>query len=268
MAVLDRPLIHPDRKLGGFQPIKAWKHFRKLVADKEDTEQVFHIIEALKGRKSTKIAIERLKTEKLQALMQRGNDLPAMLDDHARWADCAPNSVAQHYIRFMKREGLSAAGLVEESLKWRPASERPQDQLEWYFERLRDTHDLFHVLTGYGRDALGEGCLLGFSYEQNPSPGVLFICYAGNRELRKATRTKAPVLDALREGRRLGREADKLAHQEIESLMHEDIDEARARLNLGQPVVYRECLKILEAEGHSAQDLMGPQMVQEQAQAA
>ncbi|WP_427968385.1 Coq4 family protein [Altererythrobacter sp.] len=262
MAVIDRPLVHPDRKLSGFRPFKAWRHFRKLIADKEDTEQVFHIIEALKGRKSYNKALDFVKSDAGQALIQRGNDLPGMLDDHARWADLPPNSVAQNYIRFMKREGLSAAGLVEESNKFKPASERPNDQLEWYFERLRDTHDLFHVLTGYGRDALGEGCLLGFSYEQNPSPGVLFIAYAGNRELRKATKTKAPVLDALREGRRLGREAAQLAHQEVESLMHEDIDEARARLNLGRPEIYCHCLEILEAEGNSAQELMAPQQAQ------
>ncbi len=260
MAVIDRPLVHPDRKVSAFRPIKAWRHFRKLVADKEDTEQVFHIIEALKGKRSYERAVDFIKSETGQHLMQRGNDLPAMLDNHARWADLPANSVAQHYIRFMTREGLSAAGLVEESNKFKPQHERPNDQLEWYFERLRDTHDLFHVLTGYGRDALGEGCLLGFSYEQNPNLGALFIAYAGNRELRKATRTKAPVLEALREGRRLGKAAARLAHQEVESLMSEDIDEARTRLNLGRPEIYYHCLEILEAEGNSAQDLMTEQM--------
>lgn len=260
MAVIDRPLVHPDRKLKGFQPIKAWRHFRKLVADKEDTEQVFHIIESLKGRRSTQRAIDFVRSQKGRALMQRGNDLPAMLDNHPRWADCGPNTLAQHYIRFMKREGLSAAGLVAESNKFKPPEDRPQDQLEWYFERLRDTHDLFHVLTGYGRDALGEACLLGFSYEQNPSPGVLFIAYAGTRELRKQTRSKAPLMEALREGRRLGRNAAQLAHQEVESLMYEDIDEARARLGLERPEVYYRCLEILESEGNSAQQLMTDQM--------
>lgn len=265
MSVIDRPLVHPDRKVNSFQPIKAWRHFRKLVADKEDTEQVFHIIEALKGRKNHLRAVEFIESEQGRALMKRGNDLPAMLDDHPRWSDCGPNSVAQHYIRFMKREGLSAAGLVEESHKWLPADQRPQDQIEWYFERLRDTHDLFHVLTGYGRDALGEDCLLGFSYEQNPNLGVWFISHAGCREIKKQTGTKAPVMDALKEGRRLGRAAEKLAQQEVERLMREDIDEARKRLNLGKPVIYKQCLEILEAEGHLTDELMAPQQAQAQA---
>ena len=43
MTFANRPLVHPDRKITGMRPLKAWGHFRKLVANKEDTEQVFHI---------------------------------------------------------------------------------------------------------------------------------------------------------------------------------------------------------------------------------
>lgn len=259
MSLIDRPLVSPERKTSGFRPFKVWKHFCKLVADKEDTEQVFHIIEALKGKTSHRRAWDFIQSEQGQSFLLREVDIPGMLDDHARWADCGPNSVAQHYIRFMKREGLTAAGLVAESHKWMPAEKRHQDLTEWYFERLRDTHDLFHVLTGYGRDALGEACLLGFSYEQNGNLGVKFIAYAGTRQIKKATRTKAPLFAAVREGRELGRAAAKIAHEDIEALMREDIDAARARLNIGKPVIYRQCLAQLEAEGHLRQDLMAPQ---------
>ncbi|MXP46738.1 hypothetical protein GRI43_04925 [Altererythrobacter luteolus] len=254
MAAIDRPLKHPARKLAGFQPFKAMRHFRNLIADKEDTEQVFHIIEALKGRKSARQAADFVQSEPGRELLRKDFDIPAMLDDHDRWADCGPETVAQHYMRFMKSEGLTAAGLVAESYKWLPQDQRPQDLYEWYFERLRDTHDLFHVLTGYGRDPLGEICLLGFSYAQNHNRGVLFIAYAGARQMKKESGTAAPIFEAVKEGRRLGKAAAKLAHQDIESLMREPIDAARARLGLGKPVVYRECLRILEDEGHTAEE--------------
>ena len=32
------PLSHPDRTDTGFRPLKAWRHFRKLIADKHDAE--------------------------------------------------------------------------------------------------------------------------------------------------------------------------------------------------------------------------------------
>ncbi len=257
--LIDRPLVAADRQTTSFRPLKAWRHFRKLVQDKEDTEQVFHIIEAMKGKKSHKQAWEFIASESGQRFLRNEVDIPTMLDDHARWADCGPDTVAQHYIRFMKREGLSAAGLVEESHKWLPADKRPQDLTEWYFTRLRDTHDLFHVLTGYGRDALGEACLLGFSFEQNHNLGIKFIAYAGANEIRKTTTTKAPLFAAIKEGRELGRKAAKLAHMDVEQVMREDIADARKRLNIGKPMIYRECLAQLESEGHLETELMAPQ---------
>jgi ubiquinone biosynthesis protein COQ4 len=255
MAFTDLPLLAPERKVSGFRPLKVLHHFGKLVDDKEDTEQVFHIIEATKGRRSHAQARDFIRSPEGQRFLAEGVDIPAMLDDHARWADCAPNSVAAHYIAFMKREGLSAAGLVAESHRWAPPESLPRDQTQWYFDRLRDTHDLFHVLTGYGRDALGEVSLLGFSYEQNHNTGILFIAYAGARQIKKVSGTKAPIFAAIKEGRKLGRAAAKIAHQDIASLMREDIGEARARLGIGKPEVYRQCLAILEGEGMMREDL-------------
>ncbi len=255
MAFTDLPLLAPERKVSGFRPLKVLHHFGKLVDDKEDTEQVFHIIEATKGRRSHAQARDFIRSPEGQRFLAEGVDIPAMLDDHARWADCAPNSVAAHYIAFMKREGLSAAGLVAESHRWAPPESLPRDQTQWYFDRLRDTHDLFHVLTGYGRDALGEVSLLGFSYEQNHNTGILFIAYAGARQIKKVSGTKAPLFAAIKEGRKLGRAAAKIAHQDIAALMREDIGEARARLGIGKPEVYRQCLAILEGEGMMREDL-------------
>jgi ubiquinone biosynthesis protein COQ4 len=67
--------------------------------------------------------------------------------------------------------------------------------------------------------------------------------------------TKAPLYAAIKEGRRLGRAAAKIAHQDIAALMAEDIGAARARLNIGKPEVYRQCLAILQSEGVAREQL-------------
>lgn len=257
MAFIDLPLVHPQRETSGFKPIKALRHFRNLIADKEDTKQVFHIIEALKGKKGHKQAINFIQSGKGQELATREEKraLADTLDNHEDWADCGPNSVAQHYIRFMKSEGLTANGLVDESHAWAPPADRPHDQIEWYFTRLRDTHDLFHVLTTYGRDALGEAALLGFSYEQNHNLGVKFISYAAARQIKKVTGSSAPLYAVIREGRDLGKAAQKLAHMDVEAVMREDIDVVRKQLNIGVPVLYRKCLAQLDAEGWAEENL-------------
>lgn len=255
MPYTDLPLVAPERKTSGFRPLKVLHHFGKLVENKEDTEQVFHIIEATKGRKSHAQARAFVTSPEGRRMLAEAVDIPAMLDDHARWADCGPQTVAAHYIAFMQREGLSAAGLVAESNRWAPPESLPQDQTQWYFDRLRDTHDLFHVLTGYGRDALGEVSLLGFTYEQNHNAGILFIAYAGARQIRKVSGTRAPLYAAIREGRALGRAAQRIAHQDIAALMRENIEAARARLGIGKPEIYRQCLAILESEGVAREQL-------------
>ncbi len=255
MAVLDLPLVASERTVSRMQPLKALNHFGKLVEDKEDTAQVFHIIEAMKTKKGHTQAWNFIQSDIGQRFIREEADIPSALDDHPRWADLPANSVAQRYIAFMKREGLSAQGLVDESHQWAPAEMRPTDQTEWYFNRLRDTHDLFHVLTGYGRDALGEACLLGFSYEQNHNLGVIFIAYAGAHQIKKVSGTTAPIYAAVREGQRLGKAAAKIAHEDVEALMREDIDEARARIGIGEPKAYRACLKQLEGEGYTSSEL-------------
>jgi ubiquinone biosynthesis protein COQ4 len=255
MTLTDLPLLAPERRTSGIRPLKVLHHFGKLVEDKEDTEQVFHIIEATKGRKTHEQARDFILSDEGRRFLASGEDIPAMLDDHDRWADCGENTVAQRYIAFMKREGLTAAGLVAESHKWAPPESLPRDLTQWYFDRLRDTHDLFHVLTGYGRDALGETSLLGFSYSQNHNKGLLFIAYAGARQIAKVSGTKAPLFKAVREGQRNGRTAAKIAHEDIAALMREDIGEARVRLGIAKPLIYRECLRILESEGTAREAL-------------
>lgn len=251
------PLSHPDRRDAGFRPLKALHHFRKLIADKEDTEQVFHIIEALRDNRFARSAEAFFATPEGKKLLAERACLPAMLDDHDALHRLPEGSVGRTYVDFMEREGLTAQGLVDESLKFRGDAERHDDMLELYGERLRDTHDLFHILTGYGRDALGEQCVLAFSYSQTPSWGTLFIAWAGAREIRKGFGSRYPIYAAVREGQRTGRAAQQIAHQDIMALLAEPLDAARRRLGIAEPAVYRQVHAMMRADGIDPYDLLG-----------
>lgn len=48
----------------------------------------------------------------------------------------------------------------------------PDPERRWYFDRMRDMHDLWHVLTGYGRDLAGESANLAFTYGQVRTRGI------------------------------------------------------------------------------------------------
>src|SRR3546814_19230030 len=76
------PLSHPDRTDAGFRPLKALHHFRRLIADKEDTEQVFHIIDALRDKRFGRSVERFFTTTEGRRIIAEGPYLPALPDDH------------------------------------------------------------------------------------------------------------------------------------------------------------------------------------------
>ena len=254
------PLRHPDRTDGGFRPLKAWGHFQKLIANKEDTEQVFHIIEALRDGRFARRAQRFFATPFGQSTLDDGQNLVALLDDHASLRSFEPGTVGHAYLTFMEREGLTAQGLVDEYAGFRRGQPRYDDLLERYANRLRDTHDLHHILTGYGRDALGEACVLAFSERHTPSWGTLFIAWAGGAQIRKHVPRAANIFGCIREARRMGKAAGNIAHQDIAALLREPLADARKRLKFGKPETYFQAHEVMRAHGlNPAETALAPQ---------
>ena len=158
------------------RPFKAYKHFRKLIADKEDTTQVFNIVEALDGSNLEKDFKRFMKTSEGQARFTERKNLVPLLDDHETLRKLPMGSVGQHYCDFMETQGLSAQGLVDEYDRWGKRLEDYYDaDVAWFGNRRRDVHDLMHIMTGYSRDALGEASVLNFTHSQHGGLGIYFI---------------------------------------------------------------------------------------------
>jgi len=245
-----------DRPVPKFRPLKALHHFRKLIADKEDTEQVFHIFQCLPRLAIVEEARTFVYSDAGKALRASEPYLPDLLDDHVRLRAMPKGSVAHAYVDFMEREGLTAAGLAVEYDRFQ-RGRRYGDLIEWYINRLRDTHDLLHILTGYGRDSLGEQCVLAFTYGQNPAPGNIFIAYMGGLNMKRNIRSDAPVFKAINEARRSGRGCPRVAEQAIAALMAEPLADARKRLNIAPPNFYGMAHDRLRARGIDPYDLYG-----------
>jgi ubiquinone biosynthesis protein COQ4 len=250
------PFHHPQRPHGGFKPLKALHHFRKLLADKEDTEQVFHIIAALRGGKFRRIAKKFWFSDQGQHVLATQQRLIDILDDHDALRKLPAGTVGRAYCDFMEREGLTAAGLEAEYAKFEDAGKRYNDGIDRYGDRLRDTHDLLHILTGYGRDALGEQCVLAFTYAQNRNLGVGFIAYAAGFELKRRVAPKSPVLSAVREGHKIGNAAKNIVHEDIVALLKEPLADARKRLGIAEPVIYHTVHAEMRAGGIDPYDLL------------
>ena len=252
----DRAFIDPRRKPLSYRPMKAWGHFRELIKDKEKTEEVFHIFESLPWKGVEPAARAYLASERGQRVYSSETYLVPILDDHLALRRLPEGSVAQAYCDFMEREGLTAQGLIDEFDKF--SADRPKfdDKLEWYYRRLRDTHDMLHVLTGYGRDALGEACVLAFTYSQQPAFANLFISYMAGLNMRKRGTTDAPILRAIREGQRLGKACPRIAELPIRQLLAMPLDEARTKLNITPARFYHEVHKVWQDNGIDPYDLL------------
>jgi ubiquinone biosynthesis protein COQ4 len=261
-----KPLRHPDRPKARYRPLAAIRHFRELLKDKENTAEVFRIYDALPSGQF----IPRVRALTLspygEALRASEPFLPSILDDHDALRKMPKGSVAHAYCDFMEREGLSAAGLVEEFEKaGRPVYD---DLVQWFGFRQRDTHDLMHVLTGYGRDALGEQCVLLFTHGQSPSQGHLLLGYAGAFHLKKLVKSEAPVVKAVLQAHRTGKACPPLVGLSIRELLLKDLGQARAELNIPEPHWYRECHRVWHEEGIDPYDLLAQQPEPEMAAAA
>ena len=167
-AAIVKPAARP-RDTSAQQPIrvlKALKAFRQLAQNKEDTEQVFEIIRALSGSSILRNFHRMLATSEGGRQAYLAEELADRLVDRDWLAQFATGTVGARYRDFIALRDLSAYGLAEESRKLGEPDVDAAHPVAWFMRRLRDIHDIWHVLTGYGTDALGEASVVAFTYGQ------------------------------------------------------------------------------------------------------
>ncbi|MEK9654439.1 MAG: Coq4 family protein [Halieaceae bacterium] len=222
------------------EPLRAWRAMRELLKNPDDTTQVFHIIEALKGD-SLGAAVRRLRaTESGRALLAEKPNIVAALNDRSWLQGLPEGSVGRVYYDFVHAENLSADGLIASSETqsraeiYRGLSE---DEI-WLADRLRDIHDLQHVMTGYGRDPVGELSLLSFMTTQTPNRGIRFIVRIGQWKYQR----DLPAIDIrslIREGADIARGAIWMAEIHWEEKLTQPLDAVRAELGFKPPLQYQ-----------------------------
>lgn len=223
---------------------------RRLLADGDDTTQVFRIMRALNGDITQRNYRKLLTLPGGGRLAYRRLELAGKLTDRAWIESFAEGSVGAAYRGFLDSTGYSPDGLVEVSMAEGAFQgidiEHPY---AWMGRRERDIHDIWHVLTGYkASEHLGEACLVAFSYAQTGGLGWWLIGVGAALKSIRVTGELA-FARAVIEGYRAGKRAAWLHGEDYEALMAEPIDAARRRLGITEPVKYRIAQARLEAAG-------------------
>lgn len=218
------------------RPFTALRAVNRLLRNPEDTRQVFVIMTALRGRSGRRMFERFLSTPSGARVASEGRRLLDRLQDRAGLAAMPEGSLGRAYLAFMQAEQLSAEGLVDASDAGGGPLANPAAAL--FRDRMRGMHDLTHVLTGYGRDALGELCLLAFMYRHTGNLGGALIALMGAGKFRRSPMGGAATA-AVIEGFRHGGKSAWLPGVEWEALLDQDLDALRRRLGVAAPVAYR-----------------------------
>ena len=231
-----------------YQPRVAMRAMRALIADPEDTAQVFRIIRAMSGPSRLKGYRRFLKTAVGRRVMAARTALAPVLNDRAALRAMPEGSLGRAYLDFVERENLSADGLTEASVEGGRRMADPDQAL--YSDRTRDMHDLWHVTTGYGRDGLGELALLAFSFAQLGNAGIAMIIFFGTRAGVRESGDRR-LWKAVLEGYRNGRRATWWAAEDWEGLLAAPLREVRKQLGVRKPEIYRQIVAEHAAAGIS-----------------
>jgi ubiquinone biosynthesis protein COQ4 len=203
-----------------------------LAKDTSRTDHVFTIISALSGDTLERTYQAFRRTPYGQRLLRERPSLAARLADEKWLLSMPEGSLGREYLKFMTRSRITSDGLMaaQEAQVDPNAALEVDDARAYVADRLRDMHDLWHVLTDYGADDTGEIANLWFSVGQFGNPGMAFIAFFG-----MIGGSPGILLEWPRYCYRAyvrGRRAVRLVSEPIEEMLDLPIDDVRRRLRI------------------------------------
>lgn len=231
------------------QPRKAWAAMQKLLQNPNDTGQVFVIVDALSGNTVGRLARRFQRTETGARIVREERMLLDTLLDRDYLRSLPEGSLGRTYLELCERAGITADGLVAASAEAKRDAGLGDAAGRLVGARLRDMHDLWHVVAGYPTDVIGELAVLGFTIPQTRNPGIAFIVAVVLFRIG----TQAPLLRrAVFEAFARGLRAEWLPPQDWEALLPLPLDEVRRRLAVGEAPRYEELRSHLAEQAGAA----------------
>jgi len=124
--------------------------------------------------------------------------------------------------------------MYRNNLKILDYQEKEDDKYEFFFKRLRQTHDILHAVTGFKNDNLGEVGLEGFYIGQAMLPNVYYLMIARMSHILLDDKIFEGqlYLEALTKGFQMGKKSEKVLGLKWEEMWLEDITGIRNKLGI------------------------------------
>lgn len=223
-----------------FEPLRAVRAARTLAADPDDLPQVFTIIESLSLNTLSRITRRLGRTVAGRSLLSEQPDIVARLADREALARLPEGSLGRAYLAFVERENISADGIRMAGKQGSTRRDAIPAPMDWVHGRMRDTHDLWHAVTGYSGDVLGETALLAFTFAQIFNPAIGLIIAIGLVKTIGAPTGGDEARRTIFEGYQRGKQAKWFAEQHWESMLALPVQDVRCLLSVGPLTPYRE----------------------------
>jgi ubiquinone biosynthesis protein COQ4 len=189
---------------------RALREMRALFDDPDSTEHAIDFMYALGSRDNERNFQRFAASERGRALLAERPSLLAALSDRAALARMPEGSLGRAYLEYLESNGFEPGGLVELQHRVAERWEREEgfpsyDEIRiWYRDRGILVHDLFHLVTGYPTDDVGEATLLAFSLAQFGGRAQALLTIGAALDCARATgwRFLRYELQAWRRGRR------------------------------------------------------------------
>jgi ubiquinone biosynthesis protein COQ4 len=203
---------------------------RKLIEDPGQTEMVFEITEALAGNQPQRLLRRVRRSPGGARLLRERPVFDPETCDLGELLELPVGTFGHELARWMKDNDFRP-GLMERE------SGATDPELAYVGKRLTQMHDLWHVLTGYNRDPVGELGVLAFSFGQTATRGIGFILSAILwrsivENWRTSRRPWSALVAYLWRPYRVGRRARFLPPLILEDLFPLPLESARALLGI------------------------------------
>ena len=194
-----------------------------LVKDPTQTESVYDIEDGMKHSEAMVLATKHMLSEPEIAAIAQEKYL-APIPDIDRLLQCHPGSLGHTYATYISTSGFDPAFYRSMSI---------DDDTSYLLLRLRQTHDIWHVVTGFSTDVPGEPGLKAFELAQTRRTMAGILMAGGFLKCLLQTPTELDVLlDNLARGYRMGTKAKSLLAQKWELGWNKSLADWRSELEI------------------------------------
>ena len=210
--------------------IRAFRAIRQLIQDPSRTEEVFTVVRNLDPRRLHRLHARMGRSAAGRELLRDRPSLLPWLVDREALAAMPDGSLGRAYLAFCHREGIDPGGLVAAStVEHSPVHDT---ELRWIDDRLRDSHDLWHVVLGCRTDLIGELSVLTFGVMQTRNRGIAALVLTGFLRSFKVPEVGRRLRRLLVHALLAGRRAMWLPEARWEELLPLSLVEVRQRLGV------------------------------------